>query len=197
MKTVKYCSKIYLSIGALTLFAIIIALSIFWMMRDSLSLHESRQDTAYQMVKFATTISLERLRQAESWSDFLSKPGGGEGEQYATPANISYEKIDALYESVLHSAADEEMFRLVNGILADDKERLRPLEGRIVRAVNNQDIAEASKVYFNEYSQARDEHQMRLNMLVDRAAFLIRGFDEDEPSKILSTGGHRRRRAEA
>ncbi|HET9529242.1 MAG TPA: ATP-binding protein [Blastocatellia bacterium] len=158
------------------------------MMRDSRSLHEGRQDTAYQMVKFATTISLERLRQAEAWSDFLSRPKGSAGEQYATPASISYEKIDALYESVLHSAADEEMFRLINGILADDKERLRPLEGRVLKAIDNQDIAEASKLFFNEYSQARDEHQMRLNMIVDRAAFLIRGFDADEPSKILSTG---------
>jgi signal transduction histidine kinase len=153
------------------------------MRRHNQSLAESRQNTTYQMVKL-TTISLLRMRHAESWSDILWGANGSAGDQHVARVKLSYEKIDAIYDSILNSLRDEMIIILVKEIQADDQERLRPLEGRILNAITSRDVAEARKIYSNEYSQARVEYQLRLNNLVDRAAFLTQEYVEDEPLEM-------------
>jgi signal transduction histidine kinase len=157
------------------------AASVFWMTRHAESLHEGRQNSAHQIGRLSTTLSLERMRNAESLFDLLFRAG-------ATPISLSYEKIDTIYESVLRSATDDVVIDLVESIQLDDLKRIRPLEKQILQAVSDRDTAGAERIYSNEYFQARAEHQLLLNKLGDRAALLAQASVEDEPLQIQFIG---------
>jgi len=184
MRTVRFCSKIYLSLGALSLFGVLMAASVFLMTRHAESLHEDRQNSAHQIGRLSTTMTLERMRNAESLFDLLFRAGAKAGEKETTPINLSYEKIDTIYESVLRSATDDVVVDLVESIQLDDLKRLRPLEKQILQSISDRDTAGAERTYSNEYFQARAEHQLLLNKLGDRAALLAQASVEDEPLQV-------------
>jgi two-component system NtrC family sensor kinase len=128
------------------------------------------------------------MRNAETLLDLLYRPNGKESHKVVTAFNLSYEKIDTIYDSVLRSATDEVVIDLVGSIQVDDQRRLRPLEKQILQAMSLRDAAGADKIYSNEYSRARAEHQALLNKLGDRAALLAQVTIEDEPLQLQFIG---------
>lgn len=163
--SLKLRSKFYLSFSAvLMLGAMVAALMLVMLVRSSAS-YRQVLDTDRRLAEQSLSIHANKLRVSEALRGRLLHPYGDFGDQELTKLADAYDDLNNSYTAARTLATDEQLVRMLDSIERIDSEQLRPMEQRILGAIERQESAEAERLYFDEYVTARVEQQDLLDQL--------------------------------
>ena len=173
LNTLRLRSKFFLSFGAiLAVGTIVAALMLVMLIRSSAS-YKRVLETDRRVAELALSIQADKLRISDSLRGRLLHPYGDFGEKEINNLRDAYDQLNTSYALTRELAADAELLKTLDGIEEIDRERLSLLEQRILKAIESQESAEAERLYFDEYSPARQDQAELLDRLQELASARI------------------------
>ncbi len=163
--SLKLRSKFYLSFGAVLLLGALVAVLMLVMLQRSSSSYKQVLETDRLLAEQALAIQAGKLRISEALRGRLLHPYGDFGDQELSKLSQAYDELNNSYGAAHNLASDPQIIRTLDEIGRIDGEQLRPLEDRILGAIERQESAEAETLYFDQYVSARAEQQVLLDQL--------------------------------
>lgn len=188
LNSLKLRSKFYLSFGAVLMVGTLVAALMLVMLIRSSSSYKQVLETDRRVAELALTIHADKLRISEALRGRLLHPYGDFGEQEIRNLQEAYDQLDASYAQTRQLATDTQLLGTLDRIEEIDRERLNLLEQRILKAIESQESAEAERMYFDEYTPARDEQEQLLNRLKETAGARISSAAEHTRAQAQLVG---------
>jgi signal transduction histidine kinase len=180
--------KLYLSFGVILMMGALVAALLVIMMMRSTSSYKHVLETDSRVAELALVVNADTLRISESLRGRLLHPYGEVGTQELANLAAADADLDEAYSSMRKLASDPEIIAALDGLEDIDNTSLDPLETQILNAIERQESAEAERIYFDSYVQARTHQQDlldRLNQLASERVAASAGQTTAQ-SKIVS-----------
>lgn len=188
LNSLKLRSKFYLSFGAVLMVGTLVAALMLVMLIRSSSSYKRVLETDRRVAELALTIRADKLRISDSLRGRLLHPYGDFGDQEIQNLKQAYDELNQSYALTRQLATDTQLLATLNSIESIDRDRLSPLEQRILGAIENQESAEAERLYFDEYSPTRAEQERLLDQLNELASTRISNMVEHTRSQSRFAG---------
>lgn len=182
-------SKLYLSFGAVLMVGTLVAALMLVMLVQSSSSYKKVLETDRRVAELALIIQADKLRISESLRGRLLHPYGDFGVQEVENFHKAYAGLDSSYALTRQLTTDSQLLATLNGIEEIDREKLSLLERRILEAIEAQESAEAERLYFDEYTPAREQQQQLLDRLNEMASARITNSVQQRRSRDKFVGG--------
>ncbi len=144
--------------------AMVAALMLVMLVRSSSS-YRQVLDTDRKLAEQALSIHANKLRVSEALRGRLLHPYGDFGDEALSNLAAAYDDLNDSYAAARQLATEGQLARMLDSIESIDSDQLRPMEQRILGAIERQESAEAERLYFDEYVAARAEQQDLLDQL--------------------------------
>jgi signal transduction histidine kinase len=189
LNSLRLRSKLYLSFGAVLMVGTLVAALMVVMLVQSSSSYKRVLATDRRVAELALIVQGDKLRISEALRGRLLHPYGDFGEQEVQKLQKAYDELQASYSMTRQLVTDSQLLATLDGIEEIDRDRLNLLEKRILGAIEAQESAEAERLYFDEYTPAREEQQQLLDRLNELAHSRITNSVEHTAAQAKLVGG--------